>query len=239
MSLQIFIPNKSGNSPDYLREVGLGDLLRLDAGDSGPQSIDVVANGPGNQRGSVFYWLGSESHPGYHPQSQTWVAAKLDKQRQLPAGRFWLCLDGATPDTLVRDESCRLAGYFVELADGNRWVVPNGMLLPMRPALDDTGSIVKLPARKFEAIHNRTLWALSAIEALHRQGTEIPYAESVVYAAEMLSLNYRVNLEICDALGLFDDQNIGRILFCSTDRDRLLAIADDLKKNAAASNSNG
>jgi hypothetical protein len=232
--MQIFIPNVSGATPDHLREVGLEELLRLEAGDTGPNAVDVVSNGPGGHRGVIFYWPGCPGTPGFHPEQQTWHAAKPDPNRNLPAGRFHICVDGATPETLARRSKAQLAGFPVELGDGHDWIVPNGMKLPFRFAVGEQGETIRLPKRNVERIHERTLWAFKTLEASMRAGVEIDFDESIAYAAEMLSLNYRVNREICLLLDLFDGSNVGRLMARSTDLEKLLAIAEEVKKNAAS-----
>jgi len=236
--MQIFIPKKSGANLDHLREVGLEELLRIDAGDPGPMAVDVISNGPGGGPGVIFYWLGGERLPGYFPASQTWHVAKPDAQRNLPAGRFQICLDGATPETLIRHPKARLDGFPVELGDGHEYIVPSGIKLPFRFAMGDQGETIRLPTRKVERIHERTLWAFRTLEASMQAGIEIDFEESISYAAEMLSVNYRVNREICLLLGLFDGQNVGRLMARSTDLEKLLAIAQEVKKKAASA-SNG
>jgi hypothetical protein len=222
--VQIFVPNRNGCSLDHLREVGLEELLR--DGDSSPMAVDIIGVGPGGHRGVVFYWPRSCSKPGYHPESQKWIAAKTDAARNLPAGRFHLCLDGdGTPETLLRDEDARLAGYFVELDAGRKWAIPNSKMLPFRFALDDEGNLIKVPKRQYEPLHKRMQWAFEIAESNLRDGTDIPWDDAIAYAAEMLSINYRVNREICFALELLDNR-VGQILKMSVDFEKLHAIVE-------------
>jgi hypothetical protein len=251
MSLLIFIPGKHGADLKHLVDVGLGDLLRLEAGDRGPNGSDLLSAGPGGNRGVVFSFSGSVV-PGYAAEKQTWQPAKPGWMPSpkpspsgrgqgegagapLPAGRFWFGWPQDSPPRpadLVRDPKATLDGYLVQLADGNSWAIPNGMLLPCRFALDEAGDPQKVPCREVAAIHARTLWAFQAIQRQIETNEPPPWRESLEYAAEMLSLNYRLNLELALALGLFDERNLGNILKASTDLDQLIAISQ--KKRAAA-----
>jgi hypothetical protein len=232
MSLLIFIPGKFGPNLDHLSEVGLADLLR--DGDRGPNASDLVHGGPGGAPGVLFSWDVAQ----YKPDAQTWQPCKPDPARGLAAGRFWFgsAKDSTPgPDDFLRDAPARLRGFPVELADGREWLVPNGMMLPCRFALDESGQPAKVPTRPVEKIHERTLWAFQAAASWIRGEAEIPWPEALDYAAFMLSLNYRVNLEICLTLELFDEKNLGLLLARSTDLDTLLAI----QKKTAASTSAG
>jgi hypothetical protein len=219
--MQIFIPNKTGCNLDYLREVGLEQLLR--DGDSMPMAVDVISNGPGGGGGIVFYWMRSTKLPGYHPEQQSWHAAKPDTSRNLPAARFYVSVDGDTPDTLLRDEAARLPGYFAELADGREWAIPNSAMLPFLFGIGDQGEIVRLPKRSVAPVAERMGWAFDSLERMLRDGAEVPWEEGISYAAEMLSLNYRLNRELCLLLGLLDSQSVGRILRFSIDAKTLQA----------------
>jgi hypothetical protein len=221
--MQIFLPNKAGFKPEDFREVGLEDLLR--DGDLLPDAYDLVRPGPAGMMGTVLCWRHASNRPGYRPECQAWQPAKPDKTRGLSAGRFYLCLDETAPETLAREKAaCLDGGIPVRLADGREWTLPNGTRMPVRFALDDQGQVIRLPTRKVEKIYERTLWAYRSLETYAREGTPVPCEEALAYLAEMLSINYRVNLEICLALGLFDESNFVRAMAYTTDLPKLQMI---------------
>jgi hypothetical protein len=231
LSLQIFIPNKTGCDLAYLRDVGLEELLR--DGDRTPLTVNVLANGPSGGGGIVFFWPPDVAGPR---NGQTWHAAKPDPApaRKLPAKRFWFSVDGATPETLARDAAVQLPGYPVQLGDGREWIVPNAMLLPARWALTDSGQTERLPIRRVEKVHQRMTVALSWIERQFTGQTDGTDWDTVIaYVADLLSINYRVDREICLALELFDDLTLRNALRMSVDLEKLQAILRDLKKNNA------
>jgi hypothetical protein len=166
----------------------------------------------------------------YRPERQSWTPAKPDLKRGLPGGRCWFGWNKAdglpAPGALERLPEATFEGMRVKLGDGNEWIVPNGTRLPVRFVLDDAGIPVKLPTRAVEAIHARTLWAFEKTSAYLRDGAPIPWKEGLDYCAFMLGLNYRVNLEICLLLELFNEESIGTLMARSTDLPKLMALCD-------------
>ena len=233
----IFIPNKTGGDVARLfAEVGLEELLR--EGDAGPNASDLLSAGPSGERGVVLSW----GVPGYKPDMQTWSPCKPDANRKLPAGRFLLGFERSAlrpdgeadlPSALARSATVQFDGPLVRLADGNAWRIPNGMRLPYRFGLDDAGHVAKVVRPEYSRIHERTLWAFEAVRGEVAGEQAIDELQGLDYCAFLLGLNYRVNLEVCLALGLFDGAAIGRVMFASTDSEKLIAIADEVKKNAA------
>jgi hypothetical protein len=227
--MQIFIPDVRGEADvvQLLTGVGLEELLR--EGDAKPQTLDVPANGPHGGPGLILHW----DRPRDQPQRATWKAAAPDSARKLPAKRFWISFDpNESPETLKRD--AMLQGIRLTLCDGCEWLVPNVTSLPFRFSIDDEGHACQTPTAKAVKVQERMLWAFNALHALITEKTPIPIEEAIAYAAEMLSLNYRVNREICLELGLFDRDKVLEVLKFSTDLPRLIAIAIDVKKKEAA-----
>ncbi len=235
MSLLIFIPNVQGcDAPKHFAGVGLAELLR--EGDPRPNSNEPLVPGPGGKRGVIYSW----GIAAYKPDEQDWFEAK--RAPLLPAGRFWCGWPKGQrpgPDELLRDRGTTLDGYRARLGDGKEWCVPNSMILPFRFALGDDGQIEKPIARPYEAIREQALWALGEVERYVRQEADIDWEKAVKYCAFMLSINYRVNLEICLALELFDDKNVGRIMSLSSDYERIVAILSEKKSPAAPAGASG
>ncbi len=84
-----------------------------------PSTPDVrqACNGPGNQSGRVLARPGVSGRVGYFPDQQTWIPSENEQ--------FWIGWENGakpTPADLARDD--QIPGEFVEMADGNEWLIP-------------------------------------------------------------------------------------------------------------------
>lgn len=149
--------------------------------------------------------------------------------KKVPGSTAWFKqVSPADPAKLSRDP--QLPGHFVELQDGNRWMIPRAMLwidrqtfgiaLPCHDKLDDDGQwqrgqIVPRYARLWEYI-----------ERMH--SGEMSYHDEVELCTLAIGYNYFLGPAECSALGIWSD---------STRRATVAAILDtpgleDIKKNA-------
>ncbi len=221
MHYQIYIPEVFGASPQHLRDVGLAELL--DDG-AGPQSCEVLIDGPDGGRGTCFYWEPC-ANPGYHPDCQQWNPAK--PRGALVAKRFWLGKDLSEPlepGDLLRAK--HLSSGKVELADGQYWAVPHVRMLPHRYELNPcTGAPVRVLCSQYEH------WAQKANEYFQQilqwrrgGGGDLAISQAWGFAVESLVFNYRVNHDVVDWLGLLDDISFLRMLTAIFELDALSQI---------------
>jgi hypothetical protein len=207
MHYQIYLPGSNGADPGQLAAVGLGDLLR--PYDDAPMWFPVDGGPDGR--------------------------ADADDVRHLPAGRYWYGVDRrlpVTPDCLRRRRTVDGLSPLV-LLDGQAWVFPNVLCLPARVVLD-RGRLAEAPRPEWQPIADRGQWALEMLLANLTADTPVPWPEAYRYCAEMLGVNYRVDLEICVRLGLFDRDNLATAISRTLDVARIKSVLDDLEKKNGA-----
>ncbi len=204
----IFVPGTSLVTEETLRELGCGPLL--DATVSA-MKIDATVEGPGGEAGQLFYveQPGSPRRPlvSVDLATQTWTEASRDGEK--PPGRYWLGYwtdDPPAPDDLQRPTL--IDGQLVELCDGRQWAIPVADFLPKRLTFDrETGEETEVVATKHEAF---TVEANRLFEHfLSEDLVKVVEGEHVVsvpnglrFAIDALAVNYRVNRDLVDMLGL-------------------------------------
>lgn len=187
-----------------LDEVGLGDLRT----DSAPLFVDVPANGPDGGRGVLCGW-DDPLEPSKNPplvvrmEHQDWAPAVAHDG--LPEGRFWL---GQMKNAPVRPHDLQrrrvYEGVPVRLADGNEWVMPTVRALPKRYGFARDGKIGGTVCPEYRDLCEKA-------EAIHAQlmeeGSRVFEIEGGwLFGVQALALNYRVNADIVDWLGLVRDE---------------------------------
>jgi hypothetical protein len=207
MDYQIYLPGCRGASPDHLRNVGLEPLL--DDGTS-LSSIDVVG-GPDRGRGTIFYF-GDHPRPGYFAKEQSWSPCKPNGT--LPAKRFWLgYAHGAKPRPTDLMRRSSLGGEEVLLADGNAWRIPAPAKLPHTYALDSQGRPVRKTKSAYQEWVDRAFSLGDRIMEWRRGGKpDLSIAGTFSFMVATLAMNYRVNADVVDWLGLLDDVSFARII---------------------------
>lgn len=200
---QIYIPGVRGADPEHLRRVGLAGILDPKLG---IDSVDVLSNGPDGGWGVCFYWPGCPRF-GVHKKHQEWSPAKPDGE--LPAGRFWMGRDNdapVTPEALLRPD--HLGGKSVQLDDGREWLIPVARSLPHRYGKDEQGRIARIVKHDYRSFYDRALHFYERFLALSVGGEDITLTDAWGFAVEALSMNYRLDENIIDWLGLLTDDNI-------------------------------
>jgi hypothetical protein len=231
MSYQIFIPGGRGCDVAQLRAVGLETILDPEFG---PSEFDVTS-GPQGQCGACFAWLDTlhperdPRRPGMHLDQQIWTPCK--PRGGLAAGRFWLGRDKGRkikPSDLAR--RTQQPGLPVKLDDGQEWLVPAAVRLPHRYALDAEGRESRQVVDRFREFYARA-------EHFYNVFLKIQVQPGVVveggwpFAIEALALNYRVNADLVDWLGLFSEEALLWTIGATFELDPLRAI--ELQKKTA------
>lgn len=231
-SFQVYIPGKTGASPNHLRDVGLELLLDPHFG---PTAIEAHHDTPDGCSGIVFYWqdmatpTNMPQHMGCH-SDQEWSPAKPSKG--LPAGRFWLGKDAGgtvTPGALMRHN--HMGGLSVKLDDGQEWMVPVARRLPKKYQMDEvTGEPrmqVALPYQEFyKQAEDLYTFLLQA-----RIDEDFTIPGGWTFAERALAMNYRINSDVIDWLGLLGDESMLRLIGATHERNIMLEI-DAQKKTA-------
>lgn len=217
---------------EFLLDQGPADALRdcLDS-DQGFKSVlkSNVNIGPSGSSGTL-----AAANPG---DSAPELLFKPDRQRWVKFGTYWIGYfrdNRPTPAELQRPD--QLNGYLEPLADGNLWNCPTiripytepRMMIPRKFGVDDDGNRVIDPIDEY-----RSAWETSAkIWDFILKGQTADVDVVLPWAAEMLSLNYRVSVNECLLLDLINEQNIIKIFVAACDRDFVDMCIKELKKNS-------
>ena len=234
MSFLYYLPQQSRVTAEVIDASDLRYAL-----EPGHVTTCQVVRGPDGQSGLV---IAESSAPatiiGYHEQSQTW--------RSAPKKPYWVGIDARKkpkPESLKRPNA--LSGHLVELADGNRWMVPvarafledDGDLryycaLPHTVDLDEDGhwmvgnvqerySHLWLIAEKW--------WDAKKSATVGDSRVSLDFGELHDSALAALQCNYRLGKVECVLLGLFAGSSAVAVLDALID---LPALEDVLKKKA-------
>ncbi len=241
--LLYFLPKLHGLAKADLAKYGLAGVF----GAAGPV-FRGTADGPGKEAGIVFS-IGKpgagDPSPSYVPAKQRWEKAKT--------ADYWLGVweeKPPTPEALLRDEN--FVGHWVQLTDGNRWLVPvarlcsGQILMPQSLSLGPDGGIVKAALPRFAKFcaDGERVWS----QFLDENKTELelqlenfePHTlkEQWGLAIEALALNYHIGPEEVSFLGLLTTHNIRSVLQAVIDIPTLEVFAkaraqEELKKKDA------
>lgn len=217
----IFVPRASSiDARDTFPKLGLAELLDDGLAWEGQRHERSV--GPDNESPGVIFGIdrgpsdNRQSRIAYVASQQLWQPAKplpRDGEAPLPAGRFWLGWESAAPPgpwDLQRSRPHR--GARVRLDDGREWTVPQPDLLPHVLAIDAaTGQDVYVLDERFHsfAVRATQYWdlCLASHRATRAGKTDVPAPtfEAIDLARRALTLNYVLNRDLIDALGLLRD----------------------------------
>jgi hypothetical protein len=198
MHFEIFIPDAAGSTARAFESVGLPHLA---AGADGFQ-MQV-----GDQTGKLYAWLTPDRPRMRGADWPQWIPAAA--HGDLPCGRY---LVGIDPDDPCRPSELLLpnafaAGSYVELGDGNQWLIPHVDELPADMVLRDDGSIQYVRQRQYVAFgHEADRWRQQIIDN-DLTGDDV---DLYWFAYHALRLNYRLTPEVITALRLLNNQNLQR-----------------------------
>lgn len=220
----IFIPRARGNPDKRLGELGLRGLSDI------APSVTDWPNGP-DGAGICVSWIppasGPEQRPPlqYQPDRQRWESAKKCGER--PAGAFWIGIEQdrpPRPDDLAREK--RFAGSDIVLEDGNSWRVAAVEQLPHLLGIDAAGDVVetvRADYREFYEAANQVFTWLA--------NDAIPHADGFDFCCRALAVNYRLNRDVIDFLGLLSTEQLGPIAMAAVQFEAILeSIAESQKK---------
>jgi hypothetical protein len=231
---------------DLLRAHGLDDLFR-DVGDE--RALDwantelIGSHGPGGQPGMMISALPVVSRRaprtmGYKPDDATWRWFPMDD------GKYWLGVDTTDrprPEDLARRQ--QQDGHFVELGDGQRWLVPairrpeyGDRTVPGDDGTERTEWGLKdgIPlvnrAVRYNPVERQVIrqirpneqrvwdWSAQFYQLVYGSAPQmIDLPEQIEYCAYVLGLNYRLTVAEINELELFTEDQIVAIVQATVD----------------------
>lgn len=196
------------------------------------ESIKLETAGPDTAAGGQLWHFadGTRLHllPNldYEPATQTW--------RKIGGTSTWVGWTTAappTPESLLRGDAARFGEWTIKLVDGNTWILPCQADIPVDYTLDDTGAPTSCPKREHLPTWQRMSWAFEQVRAkFEPDGPEPDAAQMILYAGEMLAVNYRLNPALAVLLGLLDPITVWQVCRVSTDIDAVDRLRDEVKK---------
>lgn len=208
MPFLYFIPDVTTLSREKITQLGL-DYADLKTGGRG------VNGGPGGKNG-VITCGGGDAGAGYYPLKQIWAPAPQGDEDEPPFWVGYAKADKPTPESLQRAQLH--GGEWVTFLDGSKWLVPHlrewlegdsdaspvlyQVTLPCLVTVDRYGLASKggvIPA--YEQIYEAGLKIHAQLAHGVRSLTD---AQWLQFAADLLSMNYRVGLfELSEAVSKY------------------------------------
>lgn len=231
MHYQIYIPGKGGANIEHLRAVGLGELLAPH--DAKPSCSDIMS-GPDGQPGQLWGWTSVNGVLAFAPDLQQWEPCQADPVRKLPAGRFWWGFaDGHLPTETDLRRATTFTGFLWDAPDGTEWNVSNVLELPESFGFDTEGNVIKVADAPYRPFVEDAEWALHQVHDVQQAAGARDWKRELSVAVRFLATNYRINLELAIKLKLLRPDNVLGVLMRAIDRDRLIALTDQLKNREA------
>lgn len=247
----LYFPGEQGGSLELLQRAGLDELASGDNVPT-PEFRPVLQGGPdsiagGGGHGLIMTWFHPQQperqpRAGYFPKTQVWRACAADAGRGLAAGRFWMGYESSaensppTPEDLARPK--QYEGIAVPLDDGNLWTVPVARHLPHENRLGADGLWERQVSEPFRAYFDQAVnFAGLAYDTLRGVPRRETIKDAIQLAVRGLSLNYLVNRDLVDFLGLLrSDEALFRVCGAAWEFDawqELEALGPE-KKNTRA-----
>lgn len=179
---------------------------------------------------------GDASRLSYEPKEQAWQKARN--------GKYEIGIinaDRPTEEQLRRKR--QLAGHYVELGDGGKWLVPvariitGGSMLPATLILGSNGEVVtkEMPQYAQFSAKAEKLWEDFQIENKLIEGElKTTIAERMLIAAEALAWNYHLGMDEVNMMGLLTTENLSKVLRAIIDVPTLEEVIKETKKKTAA-----
>jgi len=247
MSYLLYLPGVKTGSDDAYARLGLYDLVK----DGGP--LAAHGAGPDGGHGLLAGWGTIEEPPDltWREMGQTWKSVggrqtavggeeESPSAYRLPSTAYWLGKSDTKPvepRTIARATQKR--GIWVELADGQRWLVPVARQLPHLWGIDDAGEPCRTPANgyaEFCATSRRVYEAFMAPPKgdSSGDGNSIVFtdADAWRYLCTALALNYHLNPAVVSFLGLIDDASFVRVMAATIEFDLLREVEEQKKTDA-------
>ncbi len=186
---------------------------------TGGKGLDqaTCSEGPDGKQGRVFTWIDpTKVRIGYVPDDQTWIPAA--QNGELETGRYWVGFwndDPPTEKDLRRPDHRR--GNFIELGNGESWLITTPDTLDRYAKLESDGSLAW-------CVDERWNWLVTDLqkrraESVIQQGEDkdtvtvlFDIQEDIPFLVRLLQVNYRITPEVCSHLKLFVEQPVRKII---------------------------
>jgi hypothetical protein len=213
--LNVFIPGLTcPGGPERLRALGLLDVL------GASQAWTHLERGPDGGPGLLLARSGET--PRFAPGEQVWKPSNLHSP---PSTVFFGWAKDAPPGPEFFARERQISGHSIDLDNRQFWTVPCARYLDGSTALpcllEQTadGVTVGAVAPHYAAFAERAAWWFAFATERLSQGAELSWDwdELAAFAAEALSLNYRLTLPLALALGLLTDTNVWDVVLATGD----------------------
>lgn len=209
---------------DVFDDVGVG---REDFGTN-----DLAGRGPGNKSGLILFYQRSDGaiprRAGYYPAEQEWTEVN---------DGLWIGVDTDDPPTaadLARKK--QYGGYTLELANGERWLVPvirrpDGTTeLPTDMLWNEAGLLVEPLKDRY-----RSYWDESAevCSWFFDNQDGFDKAKALTLAVRALGLNYRYGRAEQNIIRAVDTETFMTVLAATVDLPKVNEMSDAEKKSAS------
>lgn len=223
------IPKVSTIGAKQLAKVGLAPVF-----DKVKESQRPAGRGPGGGQCTLVCIGGNGKSLFYKPAEQTWQKSHN--------GKYWVGFYNDDPPTEqgLRRKT-QLAGHYVELTDGGKWLVPvarilsGGSRLPQSLILGSNGEVITEPLPQYAGFSSKVekAWEDFQVENGWKEGElQLSIAERMKLAIEALGWNYHVQTEEVNLLKLITTQNLnGEILAAIIDLPTLVEISKEFKEH--------
>ena len=197
---QIFIPsNPESDAEPTLESVGLQHLGNGDA---------KLITGPDGKQGKLFAWLDPrKARMDYAPEKQTWIANLEDGD--LKTGSYYVGIwndDPPTEQDLRRHDHRR--GRFVELGNGEKWIVTTPHTLERYPQCVD-GKLVWCVDEEYNWLSTELERMRESIETDgEHQYLIFDTERDFLFLCRLLAINYLMTPEVCVLLKLVSEHQV-------------------------------
>ena len=200
----VFVPDAKNETETRaaMSEVGLGDLL------DGAQCMHVTGHGPNDGHGHLVHW----SCPNHFERDCKLVVDPdvIDWTESKAPGLFWMGQEHERPvcpeDIQQQNQNGDVPhpGELVRLGDLQQWEIPHARQLPMRPTLDENREPDLVVVDRYRALYEQAEKYLQEVMSIDTEDPgRLQFKDAFRFAVQALSINYRVNLDVADWLGLF------------------------------------
>lgn len=224
-----FLPNATAFCPADLVRFGLQHIVDSDDTIERRQIVRGWHGLPGILIGNRRNWPdGVAWSDGLH--CRTFPSSHAENQA--------VCCWYDIPKPSGLERSKQLAGKWLTLADGNKWLCPHARMcvdgklqvtLPRTIDIDDDGHYVYgdvLPAYRKIWEHANAYWLGMSAAAENSQGGDVRFQidNPMQVIVDSLAANYRVSARELGVIGAIDDQLVAEIANVLVDMDGLLAL---------------
>lgn len=197
--------------------------------DDSPGSVawsfsNIVAGGPDGGNG-VLGWRDNVRHPETNPRATVdKVAQNWKKDAE---GNYWVGYEierPPKPEEIAR--GVMADGEWLELGDGQRWLVPTIRQAPRTIGLDDDGNVTFELKGGAKSLFAECAERLTVFVGKEAGAVDVSFADFFGTCVRVLRANYLVDRNFVAARGLFDTHNLFKVIATALDLDKLPQYAE-------------